>query len=65
MSAVKLKEWMKANSKTTVDVASITKVSPKTVDRYLDGETVRPVVEAAFERLVTESPRGDGPPKAA
>jgi transcriptional regulator with XRE-family HTH domain len=54
MSAERLKEWMKRHKKTSVDVAAATKVSPVTVDRYLNGSTVRPVIEAAFERLVEE-----------
>jgi transcriptional regulator with XRE-family HTH domain len=63
MSAERLKEWMKRNGKTSVDVASATKVSPTTVDRYLAGNRVRRIIEAAFERLVNEDERDS--PKTA
>lgn len=55
MKAADLKRWMDKNGKTAVDVASMSKVSLQTVDRFLKGSSVRPVVLAAFERLVRES----------
>jgi len=66
MQAADLKRWMEENGKTVIDVASLAKVSLNTVNSFLAGRRVRPVVAAAFERLVRESPGKDkGPPEAA
>jgi len=42
--------------KTAVDVASIKRVDPKTVKRFLDGGNARRIVLAAFEDLVKTAP---------
>ncbi len=66
MSVEKLKAWMEKHGKTVVDVASLTKIHPNTVNRYLRGEAVHRSTEAALERLVREVPgKGEGPPEAA
>ena len=52
----KLRAWMAKYEKSAVDVASIKKVDPKTVKRFLDGGNARPVVLAAFEDLVKTVP---------
>lgn len=52
-----LKKWMDKNEKSTVDVASLTHVSEKTVQRFLKGEVeTQPIVLEAFKRLLTTPP---------
>lgn len=66
MKAAKLKEWMEKTGNTPIDVASITKVHPNTVNNFLAGKSVHRSTEAAFDRLVKDSQTtGDGPPEAA
>lgn len=54
-----LKAWMKEHGKNATDVASLTGVSPKTVERFVEGETVpRPLQLEAFTKLVQPAPAG-------
>lgn len=54
-----LKAWMKEHAKDATDVASMTGVSIKTVERFVGGKTVPiPVVLEAFSRLVQPAPAG-------
>lgn len=53
MKASELKEWMKKNEKKTVDVASASRVSYRTLERFLSGKhTLSPLAEEAIRRLV-------------
>jgi len=62
MKAADLKKWMERNGKNAVDVASITNVSLATVTRFLKGKAEpRPIVRAAFERLVAQEEKPQGP----
>lgn len=69
MSSTELRDrlgaWMAKYEKTAVDVASITKVDPKTVKRFLDGGNARRVVIAAFEDLVKAAPASQPRTQAA
>ena len=56
----RLQAWMAKHEKNAVDVASITKVDPRTVKRFLDGGGARRVVIAAFEDLVKSAPYPTG-----
>lgn len=48
-----LKKWMEQNEKTATDVAAMTHVSLKTIERFLKGETDGSrLVQDAFERLM-------------
>ncbi len=47
-----LKKWMVENDKKAVDVASMSHVSIKTIDRVLDGSTPSPLVCEAIVRLI-------------
>lgn len=48
-----LKTWMKEHQKTATDVASMTGVSVRTVERFVDGEThPLPLVLKALRELV-------------
>ncbi|TXH13499.1 MAG: hypothetical protein E6R03_11225 [Hyphomicrobiaceae bacterium] len=49
-----LRKWMTENDKTAVDIASATKVHPQTVQRYLDGKSVRRIIVDALTRLVSD-----------
>lgn len=50
---------MKEHGKNATDVASLTGVSPKTVERFVEGETVpRPLQLEAFTKLVQPAPAG-------
>lgn len=50
----RLRVWMTRERKTNVDVASITKVDPKTVMNFLNGGRTIRIVEDAFARLIRE-----------
>jgi hypothetical protein len=52
MSGIELKKWMKVNELDMVQVAALTKISPRTVRRFLDGESVRPYTQEVFKMLV-------------
>lgn len=53
-----LKLYMERTGKSEIDVASVTKVDPKTVSRFLSGETKTPrrIVRLAFEDLLHKEP---------
>lgn len=53
MKPSELKKWMAAKGKSAIDVASLTHVSLRTVQRFLSGETdASPLVAEKFQRLV-------------
>ncbi len=52
MSATELKTWMDDTGKTVIDIASVLKISPSTVVRFLRGLPVHRSTQAALERLV-------------
>lgn len=52
MKAIELKKWMEQNDKTIVDVASVAKTHPQTVQRFLNGRNVHRATLEAFKRLV-------------
>lgn len=56
MKATDLEKWMRANKKTAVDVASITRLSVNTVLNFLARKSIHRSTLAAFERLVRENP---------
>ena len=55
MSAIDLKNWMERNSKTTIDVASLTGLSLSTINRYLDGAGVNRSTQRLLDQLVRET----------
>lgn len=52
MSAELLKTWMDRKGLNAVDIASLLKIHPDTVERYLKGKPARRSTVAAFQRLV-------------
>lgn len=56
MSASDLKRWMKENGKNEIDIASVLKVNPITVKRFLSGKRVQPIIQAALESMVKSTP---------
>lgn len=56
MSAADLKRWMSVKGKSPIDVASALKVNTVTVERFLKGKRVRPIVEDALKRMIAQDP---------
>ena len=54
--AKKLEAWMKKNNKTEVDVASLTRVNPRTVTRFLNTGKANRNNIARFMDLANSSP---------
>lgn len=58
MTVPELKAWMKKFGKSEVDIASILKLHPNTVIRFLKGKPAHKSTVAALERMVSESNGG-------
>lgn len=57
MKPNELKKWMDRYNKTAGDVAYLTHVSIKTVERFLAGETEpRRIIMEALEKLIQDKP---------
>ena len=55
-----LRKWMDKNGKKAIDVAFLSHVSIRTVERFLAGDTREPhrTVMEAFQRMIDEIDRG-------
>lgn len=56
MSRKDFKKWLERNGLNEVDVASMLKIHPITVTRFLNGDKVRRSTQHMFESLVDRMP---------
>lgn len=48
-----LEDWMQRNEKTAIDIASMLKIHPVTVQRFLTGKRIQPIILQALKNMVS------------
>lgn len=56
-TAKKLETWMRKTGLGSLSVAEALSLDPRTVTRFLGGETIHKSTEAAFARLIETKPK--------